>query len=88
MKTAGEHRARPLYLQMRALGLEMLAQADPAEQDGYRVLVATDTLKALDPRTEEKIRERIRANKTGLIRVLLDQANPDVRAVIQEGSIR
>lgn len=86
MKTAGERLARPLYLEMRAHGLEILAQADPAEPDGYRVLVATNTLRALDPRTEERIRERVRANRAGLARVLLDQANPDVKAVLQEGA--
>jgi hypothetical protein len=81
-----DHRARSLYLEMRAHGLEILGQADPDQADCYRVFIAADTLQALDPRTEEKIRERVRGNRAGLVRVLLDQADPDVRAVLQEGA--
>lgn len=79
-------RARPLYLELRALGLDVWVEEDTGDPTGYRIVVegpesvAQERIKRLVP--------RVRENKAGLIKVLLLRYDPDLHAVRREGSCR
>ena len=60
-------RARPLYLELRALGLEPCAKEDSCDVTGYRVRVAG--LHSLPDTQAERIRRRVEASKPGLLRI-------------------
>ena len=76
-------RARPLYLELRALGLEPCAKEDPHEVTGYRVRVAG--LHSLSEAHAERIRRRVEESKPGLLRLLFSRWDPDLVAVQREG---
>lgn len=88
MRTAGDHRARAVYLEARAVGLEFRLRPDASGAGGYELQIAADTLEALDPEARQQARDRLRANRAGLVRLLLDGHDLDVQAVLQEGGGR
>jgi hypothetical protein len=59
-------RARVLFLELRAEGFELLAQESPEDPAGYVVGVE-------GPACSEGLRERIKANKPGLLKILLNR---------------
>jgi hypothetical protein len=77
-------RARPLYLELRALGLEPCAKEDPHDATGYRVRVAG--LHLLSEVHAERIRRRVEESKPGLLRLLFLRWDPDLVAVQREGT--
>ncbi len=82
-----EDTARPLYLELRALGVELWVEDDP---DGgpldYGIGAAG--LHLLSGAREKAVRRRIGRNEEGLIRVILDHRDPDLHAVRAEGNYR
>jgi hypothetical protein len=77
-------RARPLYLELRALGLEPRVKEDLHDATGYRVRVAD--LHSLSEDHTERIMRRVEASKPGLLRVLFGRWDPDVLAIQREGN--
>jgi hypothetical protein len=77
-------KARSLYLELRALGLEPLAEEDPRDSTGYRVRVAG--LHSLPETHAERIRRRVEASKPGLLRVLFGQWDPEILSIQREGN--
>ena len=84
--TRERKRARPLYLELKALGLEPCAKEDPRDATGYRVRVAG--LHSLSEAHAERIRRRVEASKPGLLRVLFGRWDPDILAIQQEGAMK
>ena len=79
-------KARSLYLELRALELELHAKQDNRDATGYRVRVAG--LHSLPMTHAERIRRRVEASKPGLLRVLFGRWDPDIVAVQQEGVMK
>ena len=77
-------RARPLYLELRAFGLEPCAKEDPRYATGYMVRVAG--LHSLSEAHAERIRRRVEESKPELLRLLLSRWDPDLVAVQREGT--
>ena len=77
-------RARPLYLELRALGLEPCAKEDPRDVTGYRVRVAG--LHSLSDTDAERIRQQVEESKPGILRLLFSRWDPDLVAVQREGT--
>lgn len=76
--------ARPLYLELRALGLGLWVEDDP---DGgvldYRL--ALDGLRSIPEARARRLVRRIRKNEDELVRLILDRRDPDLDAVRREG---
>src|ERR687890_110117 len=70
--------ARVLFLELRAEGFELLAQESPEDPAGYIVGVE-------GPACDEGLLERIEANKPGLLKILLNRWDPDLKAIQREG---
>ena len=79
--------ARSLYLELRALGLEVWVEDDP---DGgpldYGIEAAG--LHKLSGARAKEVRRRIERNEEGLVRVILDHRDPDLHAIRAEGNHR
>ena len=73
-------RARVLFLELKAFGSELLAQKSPEDPVGYVVGVE-------GPAYSERLRERIKANKPGLLKILLNRWDPDLEAIQREGAV-
>lgn len=76
--------ARSLYLELRALGLDVRVEEVPGEPLCYRVVVAG--LRSLSPAHADRIVRCVRGNEAGLVQVLLCRWDPDLHAVRREGS--
>ena len=76
-------RARPLYLELRALGLKPCVKEDPRDSTGYRVRVAG--LHSVSEAHAERIRRRVEESKPGLLRLLFLRWDPELVAVQKEG---
>lgn len=79
-------RARSLYLELRALGLDVRVEEVPEDPLCYRVIVGG--LRSLSPAHADRIVRCVRGNETGLVQVLLCRWDPDLHAVRREGSCR
>ena len=79
-------KARSLYLELRALGLELYANEDSRDVTGYRVRVAG--LHSLPETHADRIRRRVEASKPGLLRVLFGRWGPDILAIQKEGAMK
>lgn len=78
---AGERkRARDLFLELRAEGFELLAQQSPEDSVGYVVGVE-------GPACSERLLERIKANKPGLLKIFLNRWDPDLEAIQRVGAV-
>lgn len=77
-------RARPLYLELKALGLEARLEDDPETAPGYRIVVAG--MCSLSEAHADRIKRRVLDNEAGLVGVLLGKWDPDLEAVRREGS--
>jgi len=77
-------KARPLYLELRALGLEPCAKEDSHDSTGYKVRVIG--LHSLSKAHAERIRQRVEKSKPGLLRLLFSRWDPDLVAVQREGT--
>jgi hypothetical protein len=76
--------ARPLYLELRALGLEVRVEDDP---DGgpldYRVTVGG--LHCFSEARAKSVRQRVLESEEGLVHLILDLRDPDLNAIRSEG---
>jgi hypothetical protein len=79
--------ARSLYLELRALSLELWVEEDPKGGPLDYGIEVTGLYRLPEPLAEE-VRQRIGRNEEGLVRVLLDHRDPDIRAVRAEGNHR
>lgn len=79
-------KARPLYLELRALGLDVWVEEDAGDPTGYRIVVEGPG--SIPQARIERLVPRVRENKAGLIKVLLFRYDPDLHAVRREGSLR
>lgn len=78
-------RARPLYLELRALGLEVWTEECPDEPLSYRVVVGG--LRSLSVAHADRVRRCVRGNEAGLANILLVRCDPDLEAIREEGSL-
>ncbi len=78
-------RARSLYLELRALGLEICAEGDGDSPTGYRIVVGG--FKSLSPVHADVIKHRVLENEAGLAKILLNRWDPELEAVRLEGSL-
>ncbi len=84
-ETASERkRARSLYLQLRALGLDVRAEKYPEDPTGYRAMV--EGLYSLSETSKERLVRRAETNKHGLLKVWLNRRNADLAAIWREGA--
>ncbi len=80
-------RARALYLELRALDLDVRVEEDPEEPLSCRVVVSG--LHSLSPAHAERVVRCVRGNEAGLARILLSGPwTPDLEAVRREGGSR
>ncbi len=86
MSTCSEA-ARPLFLELRALGLDLRVEDDP---DGntldYRLVV--DGLRLLPDARARRLKRRVLLGQEGLVQLLLDRRDPDLHAIRREGNCR
>ena len=79
--------ARSLYLELRALNLELWVEEDP-EGGPLDYGIEVTGLYRLPDALAEEVRQRIGRNEEGLVRVLLDHRDRDIGAVRAEGNHR
>jgi hypothetical protein len=74
--------ARPLYLELRALGLDLQAEEDSGTRSGYRIdLVGA---RSLSPGHVDGLRRRVEEATPGLLRVLWARWDEDLTAIRKE----
>lgn len=77
--------ARPLYLELRSLGLDIGAHEDPEEPTGYRIEVVG--LASVSPVHADRVRRRVEELRPGLMRILImGRGDEDLSAVREEAS--
>jgi len=76
-------RARSLYLELKALGVDLQIEEYPDDPQEYRILVGG--LKSLSPAHADRLKRRILDNEAGLASVLLNKWEPDLEAIRREG---
>ena len=77
--------ARPLYIELRALGVtvQVEANSDLGPLD-YGLVI--DGLGALPDGRSRRLRERIMDNEEALVKIVLDRRDPDLYAIRSEAS--
>lgn len=76
--------ARALYLELRALGLELWVE-DAPDGGPLDYGIAVGGMRSLSEARARRLARRIRQNEDELVRVLLDRRDPDLDAVRREG---
>lgn len=77
-------RARPLFLELRALGLDLWLEQDSDEPPYYRIVVGG--LRSLSPTHANRVIQRVSGNEAGLAIILLGgRWDFDFTAIRQEG---
>ena len=79
--------ARPLYIELRALGITV--QVEEAPDLGpldYGLVI--DGLNALPEGRSRRLRKRIKDNQEALVKIVLDRRDPDLHAIRAEGNHR
>lgn len=80
----GRLRARSLYLELRALDLDLWVEEDSDQPPCYRIVVGG--LRSLSPAHANRVIQQVRGHEAGLARILLSSPwNPDLAAIRQEG---
>ncbi len=82
----GSDVARSLYLELRALRLEVWVHHDPRGTGGvldYGIVV--DGLRSLSVAEVSSVTRRILDNENDLVRLLANERDPDLRAIRREG---
>lgn len=82
----GANPARPLYLEIRALGLELRPADHPHDRTDYAIAVVG--LESLSQAHADRIVRRVGEYRHGLLHVLLNYGDRDCCAVRSEGSCR
>ena len=79
--------ARPLYLELRAMGLEVRVE-DDADGGPLDFRVALDGLHALSVARAKSVRRRVLESENALVHLILDRRDPDLNAIRREGHCR
>lgn len=77
--------ARPLYLELKALGLQLRAEDRLDAPLGYRAVVCG--LKSLSEAHADRVGWLVQDNEAGLVMVLLNRRDPDLDAIRKEGRL-
>lgn len=79
--------ARPLYLELRALGLEVRVEDNP---DGGTLdfRISLGGLHCLSRTHAKSVRRRVLESEEGLVQLILDRRDPDLNAIRREGYCR
>ncbi len=81
--------ARSLYLELRALRLEVRVEADTRGAGGVLDYgIAVDDFHSLPVAKVSSVTRRILDNENDLVRLLANERDPDLRAVHKEGNCR
>jgi hypothetical protein len=81
--------ARPLYLELRALHLEVRVEDDPSGAgDTLDFRVALGGLHRLSETHAQSVRQRVMESEEGLVQLILDLHDPDLNAIRREGHCR
>ena len=79
--------ARALYLELRALRLEVWVEDDP-DGDTLDFRVALGDLHRLSETHAHSVRRRVMQCEEGLVQLILDLHDPDLDAIRKEGTCR
>jgi hypothetical protein len=79
--------ARPLYIELRSLGLEVRVEDNP-DLGPLDYGLVIDGLSALPDGRSRHLKKRILDNEEALVRIVLDRRDPDLRAIRSEASCR
>jgi hypothetical protein len=79
--------ARPLYLELRALGLEVRVEDDP-DGDTLDFRISLVGLHRLSEIHAQSVRRRALESEEGLVQLILDRRDPDLNAIRREGHCR
>jgi hypothetical protein len=79
--------ARPLYIELRALGVTVHVQENP-DLGPLDYGLVIDGLSTLPDGRSRRLRERILDNEEALVKIVLDRRDPDLRAIRSEASCR
>ena len=77
--------ARSLYLELRALDLDLYAEEDPQDPTGYRMVL--ESLCSLSEAHKDRLLRRAETNKPGLLKILRNRWDSDLGAILKEGSV-
>ncbi len=77
--------ARPLYLELRALGLDLQTEEDPGTRSGYRLDLSGT--RSLSPGHVNRLRRRVEEATPGLLRILWACWDEDLKAIRREGGM-
>jgi len=81
--------ARSLYLELRALRLEVRVEADTRGAGGVLDYgIAVDVFHSLSVAEVSSVTRRILNNENDLVRLLANEQDPDLRAIRKEGNCR
>jgi hypothetical protein len=78
--------ARPLYIELRALGVTVQVEANSDLGPLDYGLVIDGLSAALPEGRSRRLRERILDNEEALVRIVLDRRDPDLHAIRSEAS--
>ena len=82
----GAEVARSLYLELRALRLEVRVEADTRGAGGVLDYgIAVDDYHSLSVTEVRSVTRRILDNENDLVRLLANEQDPDLRAIRKEG---
>ncbi|PLS84228.1 MAG: hypothetical protein CYG60_19030 [Actinobacteria bacterium] len=76
--------ARPLYLELRALGIDVWVTERPDAFTGYEVLAGG--MRSLSPRHADRLRRCIDEHTAGLLKVMWARWDEDLEAIRREGT--
>ena len=79
--------ARALYLELRALRLEVRVEDDP-DGDTLDFRLALGGLHRLSEAHAQSVRQRVMESEEGLVLIILDLHDPDLDAIRREGTCR
>jgi hypothetical protein len=79
--------ARPLYIELRALGVTVQVEDNP-DLGPLDYGLVIDGLCALPDGRSRRLRKRIMDNEEALVRIVLDRRDPDLHAIRSEASCR
>ena len=79
--------ARPLFLELRALGLKVQTEDDP-DGDFLDYRIDIQGLHCLSETHADRVMRLVRDNEEGLVQLLLDRRDPDLDAIRREGYCR
>ncbi len=79
--------ARPLYLELRAEGLEVRVKDDP-DGGALDYGIAIGGLHNLPELHARSLSQRVLKNEDGLVQIILDWWDPDLEAIRREGTCR